>query len=198
MRENLDQHFDNIYKTKAWQLAKDDPLSGPGSNPIYCRPFINFFWQFVKEHSVVDIVDYGCGDTAMWGTNIFESNYLGIDVSVTALNIAKSMQPKAQFTTDTEIPNTDLILIKNVMIHWYDEEINEWITNIKGKFKFLMIVDRDVNNINDSWFARHNRNLYIDQHNFCPININNFFKSHDTYTFENFLARVFIIKGTNV
>lgn len=201
MENKNESRFESIYKNKSWVLDDGDPLSGPGSRPDYCKEFVMWFNQFVVNNNLSSMVDYGCGDGMMWNGNLPKVNYHGIDLSPTALEEHEA-NTTSQFgitrSNDLHIPHADVILIKDVLIHLMDQNINELIEHIKANgFKYTVIVERDINNSVDCQYADYNRTEYLSYWGWCPIDITKFFDINQIETVEmpSLVADVFVIKN---
>lgn len=193
MRANLKEHFDTIYKNKSWVLEEGDPLSGPGSRPDYCKPFVDWFCSYIADNNVTSMVDYGCGDGAMW-YRFPEIDYVGIDVSQVALNAASARHPGKKYQLLFEpIPSAELILIKDVMIHLSDDEIQDWIDTVSTKFDTVVIVERDMNNDVDRSFRQYDRHEHLSYWGYCPIDITRFYQTYERVDLPELVADVFII-----
>ncbi|MSR68022.1 class I SAM-dependent methyltransferase, partial [Candidatus Peribacteria bacterium] len=68
--------FSSIYRTNEWKSG-----SGEGSLPDNTATYRSFLQQFLKDHHIRTVVDFGCGD---WqSSKLIEWNnteYAGIDV----------------------------------------------------------------------------------------------------------------------
>lgn len=85
-----------------------------GDNLLYKR-------QILKEHGIeiaASVLDFGCGDIeVVKALNI--SNYLGVDLSPQAIEIARLARPDWQFhlAPPQDVPPADLVLCFEVLIH---------------------------------------------------------------------------------
>lgn len=157
--------FTNIYKKNIWGNG-----SGSGSNISKdTLKYINILEEIIKENDIKSICDIGCGD---WNFSQFINfdniEYLGIDCVKYVIdeNIKKYKKTNINFEhkiiSDDYIPkNYDLIIIKDVIQHWTDEDIikylplilknNKYVFSTNG-YKFMRdknknnITKRDINN----------------------------------------------------
>jgi SAM-dependent methyltransferase len=140
--------FENIYKNNFWGFG-----SGTGSVPINNLPYIDFLQKFINEHDdIKTVLDIGCGDWQIsevvdWG----QKKYLGIDVvdNVIQKNIKKYSNDKIQFKVlnlfEEDIPESDLIIIKDVFQHLSFDNIRKILNKLdNSKFKYV-IISGDVN-----------------------------------------------------
>jgi len=154
--------FEKIYKEKVFVIGHEEPasLSGPGSFPENVVHYLLFLKEFIEKNNVSSVVDFGCGDFKMYKNFSWDNiNYIGIDVSQTAINIAKKNEKKNIKFLHKEtiaLPKADLLLIKDVFGHWlprnsttaFSNELGDQSTVItdflninKNNFKFIVIVD---------------------------------------------------------
>tara|TARA_R100001244_G_scaffold127492_3_gene98056 strand:- start:87 stop:725 length:639 start_codon:yes stop_codon:yes gene_type:complete len=146
--------FSNIYDKDIWSNG-----SGPGSAPEYNKQYIKFLEKFIKENNIKNVLDLGCGDWQFsrhidWSPLNF---YIGIDVveNIIEENISKyvaSPPPIVTFFTRdfSNIENikpffglkNQLILLKDVLMHWTNEEIDNWMKEfVKQSFSYALITN---------------------------------------------------------
>ena len=141
---SLDDHakvFDDIYKENKWRVG-----SGPGSTVENTEPYRDFISTFLKERSITSVLDIGCGDWQFsrlidWG-NV---RYSGADVSETALELARKAAP-AGYTfmplnaTKDPLPEADLLIMKDVLQHWPNQDIQAFIPKL-STFKYALLTN---------------------------------------------------------
>ena len=135
------QVFDNVYKKNQWFWG-----SGTGSVAFLNKPVINFINDFLSAHDDVKvIVDLGCGDLQI-GENFLLKNraYIGCDVSshIIKKNSRKFSKKNMKFlvidAVNEDIPNGDLIIVKDVLIHLPNSEVKKILRKI-SHFKYIII-----------------------------------------------------------
>jgi hypothetical protein len=119
--------FTDIYARDAWTGG-----SGPGSDPKFCEPLVDWLSQYIHRERVDWIVDLGCGD-CQWMPEVVMrtlTRYIGIDCVLDVIHANKQRGHVAlefrwdQFATDpAAIPDADLYWCKDVLQHWTDAEI---------------------------------------------------------------------------
>jgi len=149
--------FEQIYRTGAWVTKHKNPssLSGPESFPERTKEYHKFLSEFVAKNHIRSVVDYGCGDTGVydnfdWGAVA----YTGIDVSQTAIDLARARDPNKTFicTETLDVPAADLLIVKDVFGHWSGgkstQGLGDRLHNITDfmelnhkKFRCVLIVD---------------------------------------------------------
>jgi SAM-dependent methyltransferase len=127
MAETLDHAdvFTSIYRQKHWGEG-----SGGGSSEEQTAAYRQFLSDFILKKKVKSVVDLGCG---YWAFNELinwhGAAYTGIDVvdAVQGQNRAKSATENRHFITGDirtcDIPKCDLLIIKDVLIHWTNAEV---------------------------------------------------------------------------
>ena len=158
--KTMSEVFENIYKNKTWVKTIENPssLSGPGSFPEIVENYLKFIKNLLDIYPIKSVVDYGCGDCAIyknfdWG-NI---NYTGVDVSSTAINLAKvnlKKQNNVSFFCGEilDLPPADLLIVKDVLGHWSGRKtasglgdqrslITEFLNLNKKNFSIILVAD---------------------------------------------------------
>lgn len=194
---NPADYFDYVYTHKRWVRYDGCPLSGPGSDPRYCRPFVDYFWKVKQQLDINSVVMYGCGDCAMWGDDTLDERFIGIDINSGILEVAKQKQPRVSFTTNLLIPPCDLVLIKDVMIHWHDIAIAEWVEEAKIAARYIMIVERDSNTTQNSRYKSVERDPLVDTIGFCPLDLTKVNLSGNVVHLPGFSSTILLVKNDN-
>lgn len=107
--------------------------SGPGSAGINARFKADFLNTFVEDHSVRNVIEFGCGDGRQLALAIYPT-YVGLDVAPSAIEICRSKfadDPTRQFyryPADQLIPGkaplvADLSLSLDVIYHLIEDEV---------------------------------------------------------------------------
>ena len=123
--------FEDIYENERWGKGLG---SGSGSDPDYCLGYLAYLEDRVPLGA--SVLDLGCGDLRMWGDVPLYRRwaYVGADVSDTALALAHQREPNAYLTklsaqdvdevmSVVQEERIQFILLKDVIMHWTDEEI---------------------------------------------------------------------------
>jgi SAM-dependent methyltransferase len=152
--------FESIYQEGRWILNREnvESLSGPGSFPSVVGEWISTLKSYVEENSIKSVVDYGCGDFAIY-KNFDWSNvdYLGIDISELALELARKNSEgrttvKFLQQDSLTVPPADLLIVKDVFGHWSGRRstfdlgdlrhlITDFLKENLHKFKHVLILD---------------------------------------------------------
>ena len=162
MNKSLTEFFEEIYKNKVFVNKEDSciSLSGPGSFPENCINYLLYLKEFLNKNNIKSVVDYGCGDFKLYKHFSWNNiNYLGIDVSETAINIANQFSAnniKFLCKETIDLPKADLLIVKDVFGHWlpgnsttlYSKDlgdqssiITDFLNVNESKFKYIIIVD---------------------------------------------------------
>ncbi len=137
--------FSNIYATDFWTNG-----SGPGStkeNTIEYRKILQKYFDDPKYQTYVDL---GCGDWQIMSLiNIpKEKTYKGYDIVKTVIddNKKKFSKDNVHFYHSTDIDNVDsgdLLIVKDVLMHWPNKRVDYFTKNILPKFKYALITEGD-------------------------------------------------------
>lgn len=153
--ENLstEQVFTKIYKDGVWGKSKDKKqifFSGSGSHtPFIVSAYVNavqeFLFSFNKKPSVVDL---GCGDFSV-GSKIRHlcCRYIACDIvkPVIKFNKKKYKNMNVDFQildiTKDELPNGDIVFIRQVLQHLSNEQISIVLPKILSKYKYMVLTE---------------------------------------------------------
>ena len=198
----MEEAFTEIYQKKRWGNG-----SGTGSKLSFDnKKYIELLESIIEEYNIHTICDIGCGDWEFSQyINFKDCEYLGIDCvkSVIDSNIKEHTVSNINFehrsVEDEYFPNGyDLIIIKDVIQHWEDEDIikfmkkllmnNKYVFSTNG-YKFMRdpsknsILKRDINN----------------QYRYFPVNIDryplNTLKMECLMRFERRAKQMLLLKG---
>ena len=140
--ESVSAIFETIYRSDTWTLG-----SGPGSLPTANAPLIEFLQKFIQKNRIARFVDFGCGDWQfMSAVDLGNVNYLGLDCrSVLVENRSRHQRSNVSFarTPDdlADLPEGDLILFKDVLVHLPNAYIAEALHQAWRKFRFIITVN---------------------------------------------------------
>jgi hypothetical protein len=138
--------FERIYRNHAWGGVS---RSGPGSDPIFTKPYIHFINSWLASHPEVrTIVELGCGD---WSTTsqieLGERDYLGIDIvsSVVEENARRFGSARVRFLRSDFVgrppPPADLLLAKDVLQHLSNASVLKFLQSSLGLCRFAIITN---------------------------------------------------------
>lgn len=144
--------FTDIYEREYWGQNLHPAYrgsSGSGSAEAYNEAYIAWVRDFFQTKNIESVVDVGCGDfrcgpATYNGLNI---SYVGLDVyepMIAANSIeypTKSFRVLDCYTNRSEIPAADLCILKDVLQHWSNEEVYNFLDEITAskKFKYILI-----------------------------------------------------------
>jgi hypothetical protein len=134
--------FDSIYLNDKW--GGD---SGGGSRKENTKEYRKFLHQFIREKEIKSIADLGIGDFQVYDDMDFSQAYpevqlQGYDISKIVLDRAKKHATDKisfQLGDAREVkPEVDLVIIKDVMIHWSNEDVKQFMSNLP-KSKYILV-----------------------------------------------------------
>ena len=139
------QVFEKIYEKKKW--GSNGTLSGEGTRPEAAAEYVLYLSNFLLAHPEINsILDIGHGDWKMWPDKYFSKfEYTGIDITSSVVDNCNR-----QFGNDhqrfieadfleSELPQADLLLIKDVLIHLSNVDIKKTLGKL-SKFKYSIVV----------------------------------------------------------
>ena len=143
--EEHGQFFSDLYASGGWGPVS----SGGGSSPENTVEYRKFLINFINENNIKTVWDYGCGDWTFsklidWG----KVQYNGIEVVKEIVdelnNEYKKTNVKFFHITEKNSKNFynkkgDLLIIKDVLQHWNNEEIIFFLDKIINNYKFIII-----------------------------------------------------------
>lgn len=145
--------FSRIYSEKVWGQVKQNNhkyCSGTGSHDeLIVTSYVNAINNFVNQLGVdVSVVDLGCGDFNV-GSKIRPvfANYIACDIVSSLISFNKIFYHDLdvdfrQFDlTRDEIPTADVIIVRQVLQHLSNKDIINFITNVVGKCKYLIVTE---------------------------------------------------------
>ena len=175
----MENIFSNIYEKKIWGIG-----SGTGSTISKdIEKYINILESILntKEYNIKTICDIGCGD---WNfsqyINFNNTKYLGIDCVKFIIDANNIKYKKDNIKFEHKVVENnyypkgfDLIIIKDVIQHWTDEEIIKYFNLILKNNKYIFCTngykfmrDKNKNNL----IKRDINNKY----RYHPIDINKY------------------------
>jgi len=139
----MENIFTNIYAKNIWGGG-----SGSGSNVSKdTLKYIQLLESIINnpEYDIKTICDIGCGD---WSFSQFinfgDKEYFGIDCVESVIDINKEKYEKDNIKFDNKVVDDnyipkgyDLIIIKDVIQHWTDEDILNYLNQILINNKFV-------------------------------------------------------------
>lgn len=132
--------FNFIYLTNFWTQK-----SGPGSDPKNAQQWIETVNSFLSREDITTVLDIGCGDFRIGkALNLDGKVYTGVDVSSVIIEeVVQYSASNIKFVCDDvetmDFPETDLILIKDVLMHLPYKSINAIMDKTMKKAKYALI-----------------------------------------------------------
>lgn len=147
---SLKDKFSYIYQNQLWNQNKISQKFFSGSG-TYNKKILNIYYKIIKEFSSkkkFTVADLGCGDFYI-GKKLYPivNKYYAIDIVKNLINFNKKKfrSKKIIFLnldlTNDILPSADIAILRQVLQHLSNYNINKIINNIKDKYKFLMITE---------------------------------------------------------
>lgn len=179
-RLSLPQAFNEVYKKGMWQQGRS--LSGVGSEGILAERYVAFVRGYIKERRIESIVDAGCGDFNV-GSKLCGNVTKCIALDVSSYIIEANQKRYGDISnvsfqvadlTVAAVPTVDLILIRQVLQHLTNDQIERVLNNLDSStWRSVLLTEAVSDPSND---AGANRDL----------------QSHSVRTRVNFGSGVFI------
>jgi hypothetical protein len=143
---NATEVFGHIYANDAWNFAGEEQ-SKPGLRAEMNRPFVRFFNTLIEFSQAKSVVDLGCGDGGITRQLVAETVH-GVDCIY--LNPGEYGNGncdhfhKLDLDADRDqLPAGDLAILKDVLHHWPNALILDWLAWARacGKWRWLVLVN---------------------------------------------------------
>jgi hypothetical protein len=146
----ISQAFDEVYRRSMWKQGKS--LSGVGSEGLLAERYISFVRDYAEKLELHTVLDGGCGDFAV-GSKLAPhfTRYTAVDVSshIIDINRQRFTGTKWQHVTFTAgdmtsmpFPPTDLVLIRQVLQHLTNAQIERILENLEaGSWRRVLITE---------------------------------------------------------
>jgi SAM-dependent methyltransferase len=135
------EQFERIYATNLWGG------SGEGSRPRHARGYAHFLARFLRENQIRSVLDLGCGD---WQFSRYINwtgiRYYGYDVVRSVIDRNQSLfgSPNISFHAYegdlTQLPITDLLIVKDVLQHWSNQSVLDFLPHLK-RYRMALITN---------------------------------------------------------
>lgn len=126
---DMQSKFKFIYEAHLW-------TTGSGTGSLLCNnmPYINFLENFIYENNIQTVLDFGCGDwqfsqSIRWG----DIKYYGYDIVPRVIQVNQEKYGCGKYSFHLfdgdldSLPKTDLLICKDVLQHWSNANIQEFL-----------------------------------------------------------------------
>jgi SAM-dependent methyltransferase len=140
--------------------------SGKGSGGRLAQFKASVINRFIAENNIQSVIDLGCGDASQLALLKLPADYIGIDVSLTALEQCAARFPGRRFTTPSDlcvIPPAELTLSLDVIYHLVEDDVfaAAMRTLFDWSTRFVMIY---ASNADVAWPTSHVRHRRFTDH----------------------------------
>ena len=173
----MQNKFVNIYEKNIWGEG-----SGAGSSFNYNKKYITFLQEFFLKNNIKTVLDIGCGDWQFSQyINFNNIKYRGIDIVPSVIDnntqfIAENIDFICGDITDYKqlkpYTNVDLILIKDVLQHWNNNQIENFLKNITGSDAKFILFTSAYKHFRDKNKNTKERNIE-NKYSFAPLDLMN-------------------------
>ena len=126
-------------------VNKFELACGPGSYPQHNRAYSKLLLETLNKYMISSVSDYGCGNMECYkGSLNWKETYIdykGYDVHIGCVEECQKRYPELKFGTVElmELPPSDqCLIIKDVLIHWFDEHIENFFNNVFDSFEYVI------------------------------------------------------------
>ena len=135
---SITETFQRVYSSKIWGDSPGGFCSGPGSDGPASDDYCNSVISFIRAHRIESVIDLGCGDFSI-GRRIVDATgilYTGVDVvpELIAHHKGRIQSSTINFLcadiTRDSLPLADLCLVRQVLQHLSNEEIEKVLANL--------------------------------------------------------------------
>jgi hypothetical protein len=154
--------FERIYEENEW--GDPESVSGPGSNLAQSSQVREHLPKILKSIGAETLLDIPCGDYWwMKEVNLNLDQYIGADVVAQLIsdNNEKYGASNRQFecldiTTD-KLPRTDLILCRDLLVHFTNREVFRSIQNIRSSNSTYLLmttftgIEENIDIVSGEW-----------------------------------------------
>lgn len=146
--QSREEVFSDIYKNKKWGGGETDFYSGGGSHiEGLVFPYVKKVNEFIEEHSIHSVCDFGCGDFNI-GLKITREdvNYFGLDIvpELVKRNNQRFGNEHIKFIqadiVEDDGPDAELALVREVLQHLSNGETIQVIEKMK-KYKYVIVTE---------------------------------------------------------
>lgn len=145
--ESHAEQFTKVYADNAWGG------SGSGSMLAHTVTYRKYLQEFLKDKNIKTVVDFGCGYFESMSQIDWEGiEYTGIDCVAEVQNhnantysgkgisfgLLKSIE---SFNSTLYGFDLDLLILKDVLMHWHNEDVVAFLNQVKGNFKYILITN---------------------------------------------------------
>ncbi len=142
--------------------------SGPGSHDHLAEFKAEVVNQFVKDHQIAAVIEYGCGDGNQLGLAEYP-NYIGFDISPTAITLCRQKfktDPSKEFKLMNEYggETSQLTLSLDVLFHLTEDDVyNSYMERLFTSSESFVIVYSSNTDINPPEHADHVKHRIFTQ-----------------------------------
>jgi SAM-dependent methyltransferase len=142
--------FAGIYASGLWGPGQ---TSGSGSTPRQAQPYLDIVNGLVKVSGWRRLIDLGCGDGFV-ASRLQAAEVVGVDCHAPHIQRLRQESPRMEWLSldldrdRDRLPAGDVALLKDVLHHWPNRLVRDWLTWARscGKWRWLVATqDRHQN-----------------------------------------------------
>lgn len=128
--------FTYVYDNKIWGDS-----SGGGSDLSLLGDMVQWLNDYIVTNGIESVLDFGCGMNGL-GEHIVVPQYIGTDIVPSVVEYCNKHYPlDIRLSDGMPTIEADLLLVKDVLMHWRVSEINEFMRYVRTRYKHIVLVN---------------------------------------------------------
>lgn len=163
--------YNFIYKYNLW--FSNESRSGPGSEIQNTKVITRILPNIINKYNIKTVLDIPCGDMNFMYhiiKKIPNINYKGMDIVNILINNNKKKYKNYNFEVGdiitSNLGENDLIIVKDLFIHFSNNNIKKALNNIKkSRSKYLLVNNSNFN-------KKYNTDIFFGKNNILSRDVN--------------------------
>ena len=157
--------FTNIYQNNGWNGTES--ISGSGSTAEQTKHILSGIPTIVEKYDIKSILDIPCGDfNWMQHLHLENTNYIGADIVPEIISSNKEKHKDINFEaldiSEDLLPDADLIIVRDCLVHFSFADIIKTIKNLKRcNYQYILTTN----------FTQRSHNKDITTGGWRPLNL---------------------------
>ena len=165
-RKEPDQVFEEFYQTNKW--GDEESVSGPGSRLDFTDKIRNELPSLSDQFNLSTVLDIPCGDYNWMRFVDWHVNYIGADIVDDLIKNNQQLYGnknrifKKLNIIEDELPQVDLVICRDCLVHFSFEDIFRTLRNLKRSGSSYLLTTTMID-------RKKNKNIVTGE--FRPINL---------------------------
>lgn len=192
--------FEDIYRNEVWGRGQG---SGGGSSPFITTGYRDFLQKLLVDLNIKSVIDFGCGDWQFSQLiNWSGISYYGYDCVRTIIenDQKKFGRQNIRFDYADEVDQidqrADLLIIKDVLIHWPNETIKKFLQDCRNRDRFKYVL---ITNSKSGKIVENNFDISVGGFHSLDINAEPFnARAEEVYRWDSDSKMTYLIRNERV